>query len=334
MTFVIVQTAFLGDVVLSLPMCAALRSAHPNAEIIFVTTPVAAPIVQLCSDVSCVVVFDKRGEHKSWNAAKRLAASISNDADTTVVVPHRSFRTAWFVRHIKSSRVIAYAEGYPRFVANARVSYNRQLHDADRQLKLLASTVPPIVCSKSDAQCKVNFNNEQLRSLLPNSLGSANQQPYVVLAPGSAWPTKKWGSKKYFHVASELAASGRRVVMVGPEDDAGIEQSDLILDLCGKTTLQQLVSVIAHSVGLVANDSAPVHIASVLNIPTIAIFGPTIPQFGFAPFAKNSMVLENNGLNCRPCSMHGAASCPIKTHECMTSIQTHQVVNGICDIFV
>jgi heptosyltransferase II len=83
---------------------------------------------------------------------------------------------------------------------------------------------------------------------------------------------------------------------------------------------------------VVSNDSAFTHMASLLAVPTATIFGPTIPEFGFAPLAPRSVVLQNNTLRCRPCTAHGSKQCPISTHECMTSITTGMVETQILSI--
>jgi heptosyltransferase II len=334
MKIIVVNTAFLGDVILSLPLCAALRSAYPASTIEFVTTPSAAPIVELCEQVDSVVEFDKRGKHKSLRASKALASSLDSDNDTLVICPHKSIRTAWFVKNIKARNIVTYSDGATRFVATATVPYDTAQHDADRQLSLLQALHPNIGYTKSHPNCSVNFRSNILEELLPSQIRSLKPSPYIVLAPGSAWNTKKWGNHNYFKVAEMCAKLGYRVVVVGSASEAGVTQNEFIVDLCGKTSLPELVSVISQSSVVVANDSAPVHIASLLNTPTIALFGPTIPEFGFAPFSKPSVVIENHHLSCRPCSMHGASKCPINTHECMTSINPTQVVNSICDIFV
>jgi heptosyltransferase-2 len=71
---------------------------------------------------------------------------------------------------------------------------------------------------------------------------------------------------------------------------------------------------------VITNDSGPIHFAGLAKCPTIAIFGPTTPKFGFAPTGVNDIIIENKNLKCRPCAIHGSNSCPLGTHECMTSI--------------
>ncbi|HMK38279.1 MAG TPA: glycosyltransferase family 9 protein, partial [Bacteroidota bacterium] len=83
---------------------------------------------------------------------------------------------------------------------------------------------------------------------------------------------------------------------------------------------------------LVSNDSAPVHMAVAMRIPVVAIFGPTLPLFGFAPLGLRDRVVETAGLKCRPCSVHGGRRCPTGTFDCMNQISAVRVRNEVLAI--
>src|SRR6185295_709632 len=92
-----------------------------------------------------------------------------------------------------------------------------------------------------------------------------------------------------------------------------------VLDLTGRTTTAELVAVLARATLLVANDSAPAHVAAALGRPVVALFGPTVPAQGFAPLGAQVRIVERV-LRCRPCSRHGSAYCPLGTHECLAEL--------------
>jgi heptosyltransferase-2 len=102
------------------------------------------------------------------------------------------------------------------------------------------------------------------------------------------------------------------------------EHKGRVLNLAGTMTLDQTISHIQQSVLLIANDSAPIHLASLVNCPTIAIFGPTHPAFGFGPLSEKSTVMQKD-LPCRPCSIHGQKSCPLGSHACMREIKSQEI---------
>ncbi len=80
---------------------------------------------------------------------------------------------------------------------------------------------------------------------------------------------------------------------------------------------------------LVTNDSAPLHVAAAVGTPIVAIFGPTVPAFGFAPRGPRDAVVEHPDLPCRPCSAHGPRTCPLGHHRCMKEIAVDQVLHAI-----
>jgi heptosyltransferase-2 len=98
------------------------------------------------------------------------------------------------------------------------------------------------------------------------------------------------------------------------------------LNLAGRTSLLETTTVLSGAKLVVTNDSGGQHLAALSGVPTVAVFGPTVPEFGFIPWNKQAQVVENKTLACRPCGKHGHQICPIGTHICMTSITADQVV--------
>jgi heptosyltransferase II len=147
-------------------------------------------------------------------------------------------------------------------------------------------------------------------------------EPLVAVAPGSVWATKRW---PYFGaLATQLATTGRLVVIGGPDDRAvadevlGAAPADTI-DAAGKLGLLASAALLRRCRVLVTNDSAPLHLASAMNTPTVALFGPRVPAFGFSPLASRALTGEID-LACRPCHHHGLMTCPLGHHRCMRDL--------------
>jgi len=161
------------------------------------------------------------------------------------------------------------------------------------------------------------------------------REPFAALAPGSIWGTKRW--PHYEELAERLAAQVAIVVVGGPEDAelaAGITAAVArtgrrAASACGRLTVRQSAEIIRRAVVLVTNDSAPLHFAQAVRTPTVAIFGPTVPAFGFGPRGPRDAVVELGGLPCRPCSAHGPARCPLGHHLCMQSLTVEDVLLAI-----
>ncbi|MBU3678638.1 MAG: glycosyltransferase family 9 protein [Candidatus Kapabacteria bacterium] len=329
---IIVQTAFLGDVVLTLPLCAAVRERLPNAEVVLVTTPAAAEFVRGLDVVHSVVAFDKRGHHRSLAGQGALARSLSSGGTTVVLVPHKSLRTALFVRSIKAARVVTFKDAASRWIATDVIPYPSHLHDTQRHMALLA----PLL-SKDEALPTVEsllplrFSEDLPHDLQPWS--DLDGAPRVVLAPSTVWPTKQWPVEKMREMAMRLVHEGMQVAVIGDASVRGCMDGIVgVRDLIGRTTLRQAAAVIASADCLVANDSAPVHLASLQNSGVVAIFGPTVPEFGFGPLGTRARVVQQCDLECRPCSAHGGRRCPLGTHACMMGIDVETVRNSVQSI--
>ncbi|MBU3698738.1 MAG: glycosyltransferase family 9 protein [Candidatus Kapabacteria bacterium] len=329
-TIYIVQTAFLGDVVLTLPLCAALRRSYPEAQIVFITTPMAADFLKGLSVADDVVAFDKRRTHRSISSVRALAASLRCTGPSVAIVPHKSLRTAIFVQALRADVLVTFKDAMSRWFATHTVEYPAHRHDVDRHMALLqplfpaSSMVPdshslmPIDLRTHDKQEAINVWNEALSA------------PRIVLAPATVWPTKQWPVEQMRGLAQRCLHEGYQVAVIGDASVHGCMDGIAgVNDQIGKTTLRQAATIIATADCVVANDSAPVHLASLQNVPVVAIFGPTVPEFGFGPLGQRSRVVQRGDLECRPCSSHGGRSCPIGTHECMTGISVDAVFSAL-----
>jgi heptosyltransferase-2 len=161
----------------------------------------------------------------------------------------------------------------------------------------------------------------------------------VVLAPGAAQPTRRWSEENFKSLAQRLGADGFTVFVIGGELDikvcARIARQDgpePVVSLAGLLSPLEAMALIGRCCVVVANDSAPVHMASAMGTPTVALFGPTVPEFGFGPLAPRSMVMQRTGLSCRPCTLYGSRGCPIVTHECLAAITVDEVYEAVLNL--
>ncbi|MDZ4744589.1 MAG: glycosyltransferase family 9 protein [bacterium] len=327
MTIAIIQTAFLGDVLLTLPLCAALRQQFPDAHIVFITTPAAASFVTGLNYADEVVAFDKRGEHKGGKGLRKLIAERCAHVDVALV-PHTSFRTMRLVHAMHPKHTVTFNTTWTRWLPRTTViKYPRALHDADRHLQLLRGLDSVQVPTKEDVGRLKLFTDADLTGKA--GIGGG----YIVLAPGTVWPTKQWPLEYVNELALQLAEQNRRVVVIGDASVRGcVKARENVLDLAGQTTLRQAAALIAGASIVVANDSAPLHIASLQGVPVVGVFGPTVREFGFGPFGMFSRIVERTDLPCRPCSSHGTLKCPIRTHECMRSITSQHIHSAVTDL--
>ena len=327
-----IQTAFLGDVVLTTPLLEVLAQRHGAVDI--VTTPAAAPLVETLPAVRRVVPYDKHGRDRGLPGLLGLARRLRAERYDVAYLPHRSLRTAALAWLARIPTRIGYRDGWALFYTEARAR-PKAAHEVDRLLALAAaeprSERPSLHLTAADRATTEGF----LRAH-----GFSGREPFVALAPGSTWGAKRW--PHYRELSERLAARARLVVVGGPEDaDLGDEivravaagggrgERSSAVNACGRLTLRQSADVIRRATVLVTNDSAPLHFAQAVGTPTVAIFGPTAPAFGFGPRGPRDRVVERGGLACRPCSPHGPEICPLGHHLCMKSLTVDQVLGAI-----
>ncbi len=322
----VIQTAFIGDVVLVTPVFHALRRHLPAAPIHAVVIPSAFPILQHNPNIDRILVYDKRKQNGGVSGFLQLARQLYREAYDIVLAPHRSMRTALLVRLSGAPVRIGFDLNNGGRCYSHRVAYQKSLHEVDRNLSLLQ----PLGIAASRIAPEI-FTSEEERQQVSQLLnGSRAQHPLVALAPGSVWPTKRWPETHFIALAQALVGAGYSLCLLG-----GPQDHDLCariaaacpgnaVNTAGLLSLPASTELIRQCRLLVSNDSAPLHLASAAGTPTLALFGPTVPKFGFAPYRSNSAVLGLE-LSCRPCSIHGGRRCPIHTHACLRDLAAETV---------
>jgi heptosyltransferase-2 len=184
---------------------------------------------------------------------------------------------------------------------------------------------------------QINFPKhliENLKALL--NVTKINGINLISIAPGSVWKTKQWKKEGFEFVTKELIRMGYDVVLLGSKDDFEICEEIATKtgakNLAGMTHLGESLFIISISKLLITNDSSPTHLATLVNCPTITIYGPTIPEFGFYPRAPKSRTIQVDGLKCKPCSIHGYNQCPLIHHKCMNEIEIESVLSAAKEI--
>lgn len=342
-----IQTAFLGDLLLSIPTLKRLRQLYPDQQIHLICRKELASFF-LENKLVDVAYINYKGRKPTWG---ELAPELSGKVFDLLVCPHESLRSNYISWRVRARYKIGFKKMGNSLVFDRRELRPLQWPEAIRQLTLLASL---------DADLSLKLRNIQdLRSplaqipdwssmVLPELENTSKQfrkemslkwsvpaeVEYICLAPGSVWATKKWGDSQYQELAQKLVAQGKYVLLMGSggERDLGEwvkNNSPRVFNLCGETTLTEMAQILALSKVLVCNDSGAMHMASAVNVPTVTMFGPTVQSFGYQPWNPKAVVVEDTQLECRPCSAHGTDVCPIKTHVCMKNLSVDRVMGEI-----
>lgn len=321
----IIHTAFIGDIVLSTPLIKKLRDTYPKAEITYLTTPVGASILRNNPHLNHIIEYDKRGEHKGMKGFWAIAKKLKMEAYNLVITPHRYLRSTFLTFLTGAPIRRGYDSAAASFLYNERVHYDKSKHEVEK----LLSFVP----KDEGKRYEIEIFPTELEVEKVDKLLEKRREKVVVVAPGSKWFTKKWPLEYFNRVIKELEKrEDTTVVVVGGKEEMffNMPLANTTIDLRGKTTLLELAEVIRRADIVLTNDSSPIHIASAfLNVRILALFGPTVEKFGFFPWSKNSEVFQVEGLECRPCSIHGGDSCPKKHFKCMLDIKPEMVLERI-----
>ncbi len=319
--YLIIQTAFLGDVVLALSMAEYIKTRDNKALVKFITTRASEPIAANCPFVDEVIIYDKYGKDRGLVGIWQLASRLNTEKFSAVFTPHRSFRSTLLTKLISSGEKYGFDKSALSFLYKNKIRYESSHHEIGRNLSLV----------------RAHWKDGSRELILPVIKVESQKNDTVAIAPGSVWATKRWPVKKWIELVSSPELADREIVIIGSEDDGGIadeiefgSRNKNITNLAGKLSIIESVSKIAECRVLVSNDSAPQHFALAVGTPVITIFGATVPRFGFYPVRDDDKVIETKlDLECRPCGIHGLKKCKIKTFDCMNSIDVETVVNDI-----
>jgi heptosyltransferase-2 len=361
----VVQTSFIGDVILSTPLIARLAE---TGDVDVVATPVGATVLANNPNIRRLLVYDKRRRdqgiigfaqvvmqaRRSGRAARVSPAGAPKapyyrDAKHLCTGPRDSDHTpqpdrrAYLAQGSIRSAALALAAGYKqrtgfdtssgRVLYTNQVRYREDWHHARRLLALADETYAATI---NDAELQPRLYPGIEDVAVVDRLLQGRGGPLVVVAPGSVWETKRW---PYYGELSQMLGRDWDVAIVGGADDANSAAEILrrlpakrVVDTIGKLSLLGSAELIGRAAVVVSNDSAPQHLASAMGTPTVTVFGPTVPDFGFGPLAPHSRVVGRDGLGCRPCDKHGPRRCPLGHWKCMRDVSAVNVYDAVIQI--
>jgi len=322
---------WLGDAVMALPALEAVRRAHADATLILAARASVAPLFEEDTPVrpDTIVVVDDTSE------AARLRDA---QADAILLLPN-SFGTAWRARRAGIPERWGYHAGGRGWLLSRAVRRPRgRLHQIEYYHSLVKGlgidgngdegSVRPRMAAQPQTLAKADA--------LLRERGAPDGARLVGFAPGAAYGhAKQWPPDRVAAVIAALHARGVTAVLVGAPADRGtaraIESSlppgTPVVDLVGRTTLRQLVGVVARCAAFVSNDSGAMHVAAALGVPLTAIFGPTDERVTSPALrqdqGRTDIIVRD--VFCRPCLLR---ECPID-HRCMKRIDADTVLHSI-----
>ncbi len=332
LNLLVLQTAFVGDVVLATPLFEAARTRLGADRIGAVVRPETADLLRNNPHIDEIFEYDKKNRQKGPVQLLRMARKLRDATYDAALIPHRSFRSALLVRLAGIPVRVGFDRSAGRWLMTEQVTYE-DIHEVERNLSLLAPW--SVNAAGFRPALYPDDADRAAGDLLLREAGIEATDTILGFGAGSVWATKRWPADRFAALIRRIADEhGYRVVLFGGAEDRSLSDSIAGMsgagppNASGRLSLLQSAALAARCTLFVSNDTGMGHVAAAMGTPVIAIFGPTVPAFGFAPHGEGHRIVER-ALECRPCSSHGGNRCPIGTHDCMRDITVDQVMKTV-----
>lgn len=354
MNILIIRLSSLGDVVLSCMAANAVKQNNPKNHIALVTKEQFSGISKLCPSFDEVLTL-----HAPYGIRelKKLVNEIKKQSWDFVIDLHSNPRSSLISKLSGAKEIIRYHKraGKRRLLV-AKSKLKRIAGISSKSDKLQVLTAVQFIAKNNwhvadayletlnklgiEAKKEVPFLNLPRKNCLAGQINNVKKEPQkemiIGFHPAGRWFTKRWPVDYYIELGKTLKQKYRAKIQIFG-DEADHETAQKLAEalngenLAGKTSIYELACELNKCKLLVCGDTGPMHIALGLGIPVIAIFGPTVPEFGFFPFGRSDRIVSVD-LPCRPCSLHGGDNCPIGTHLCMRSILPDDVLKAAVNL--
>lgn len=310
----IIRLSSLGDILLTTPVIRSLKSSKPNSEIDVLVKKQYIDTIKYNPHINLILTHS----HDNFTDLKR---TIKNNEYDLIIDLQGNLRSRILGLGASSSVLRINKPAFKKWLlVNTKIDL---LHDFSIP-KLYAKTA------------NVILDNEGLEIFIDDSVKPRINEGtnYLGICPGSRHKTKMWPADYFTELGKKLTLEGFQILVFGGKDDkticeqisAGIPGS---VNLQTENDLLQMASELKLCKLVISNDSGLMHAASAVKTPVVALFGSTVKSFGFSPYGVQNLIIENIGLNCRPCSHIGLEKCPKKHFKCMNDLNPDLVYNQV-----
>jgi len=325
----VIQTAFIGDLIMTTSLFPAIKDIYPDAEIHTLTIPPAEVLLRNNPFISKRFVFDKKNS---------FFTKVKSFFSLVFKLRKEKYDIGMSVQHYLTNALLMKFSNIKlkigrtkmRFV-DEKVYFPNKIHNRLRVLTLLEPLSKNV--RQHDTHIYIDSESEdRIKSQLQT------KDKNICIAPGSVWHTKKLPKYKFIEIIKLL--KDYNIYLIGSPQETELCNEIMqeanhpsIYNFAGKLNLLESSALVKNMDLMLCNDSAPLHIANAVETTVFAFFGPTIKDFACFPYREQDKIIEID-LDCRPCGKHGAKSCPLKHHNCMEMIDVKSVVNSVNTFFL
>ena len=326
--FLIIRLSSIGDIILTTPLVRALRKAYPNALIDYL---LKEEFLELLLDNPHI---DNVYSLNSGNGLKEIfkwRKMIKRNGYTSILDLHRSIRSILMTSWLRRVEIAKLNKNlFKRFLlVNTGINLYKQ--------------IKPVTQRYFEAAVKFDLVDDGSGTELyhdgkiPNEIKTfLESKKIIVMAPGAGYLTKRWPPEYFAQLADKLISNNNsEIFLIGSQSDREIcheirkRMSNYVHDLSGNYSLLETSAIIEASDAVIANDTGMMHVAVSQKKPVLAFFGSSTEELGFFPYSENYQVLQNNDLNCRPCSHVGRDSCPKGHFKCMKDLSPELAYDSV-----
>ena len=314
----IIQTAFIGDVVLATPILEKIYQFFPTAKIDFLVRKGNEALLNQHPFLNKVLIWNKKTS--KYKNLFKLIQEVRSEKYDLIVNPQRFLSSGFLCAFSNAKVVVGFNKNPLSFTFSKSLPHELNgTHEVERNLSLIqhltnnSFQMPKLYPTTGDSE---KVETEIINKISKNQL-------FITIAPTSVWFTKQLPAKKWVELIQKLSPNIYVFLIGGPSDFEACEvikndsQNEQVHNLCGRLNLLASADLMSKANMNYANDSAPIHIASAMNAPMTAVFCSTVPKFGFTPLSDYHKIIETTEkLDCRPCGLHGKKSCPKGHFKC------------------
>ena len=336
----VVQTSFLGDTVLTLPLLSEIKRRYPTGKLTLLCAPAAAELLRSHEAIDEVLIDNKRRYDAGISGLWRKAKALEQKKFTLAISPHKSWRSSLLLFLARIPRRVGFRQSKGAFLFHSLADRDPRRHEVERNLSILqALGIPTETCRRDIDRPVPEATRQESRHLLKTA-GVDLNKTVIGINAGSVWATKRWSPDLFAQLIRRLKQDVNCDIVLfgGPEDHDTVATIEAlcgteVVNWCGKTSLRDLPAAVSACDLFITNDSGPMHIAVACGVPVVAIFCATTPSLGFYPYTSKAMVVQKD-LQCRPCSSHGGRRCPLGTEDCIKLIRPEHALQAAMQMLV
>jgi heptosyltransferase-2 len=330
---------WIGDAVLTLPAIREVRKAFPDAYIALLVKPLAADIFKGNPDINEIIVYEDR--FNSFIGRIKLARLLRARGFDAAILLQNAFDAALITWLAGIPERVGYKRDFRGMLLTKPVPVRMEIHGQHQVFYYLDLLIESLNIKPGDVKPQMYLEDDEIReavTLLNSSLNLTSETPLIGINPGATYGSaKRWMPERFAEVIERaIRELDCRVVLFGSGSETEIAKDitsqtlfpeSTFLNLAGKTSLRRLAALISECDAFITNDSGPMHIASALRVPVVAIFGSTDSN-ATGPFGEGHKVVSAS-IECSPCLKR---ECPEEHLRCMTDISTNDVFSALKEI--